>query len=693
MPNFLYEILVEEIPHGVLPSISQYIQTQIPQLFTKYGLHRGETHYFITPRRIGFLINDLPNKGQGRQIEQKGPSVKVAYDEQGNPTKALQGFFTSYNVTKNDIVEKEIKGQKYIFVQKTEEGVSLVDILPNILQELMQGFHFSQPMKWNYQGKTYEFIRPIRGITALINQQILPVSFFGLQSDRILFGHRQLYPNPISLDHANNYEETLKQNGCIANFDLRKQKIQSETIQLAQEIQGEALLDEELLSILTSLTEYPFPLRAEFDPSFLSLPKEVLISEMKIHQKYVPIIDSKGNLLPFYIITANIPYEDPTTKSNILTGNNRVLKARFADGKFFFEEDSKKGLDFLHESLSSISFVEGAGSIGNKVERMKQISLYLKDLLDPKLLEKDLFMAVKYAKADLGSLMVGEFPELQGIIGSYYAENQGMNKSVALAIKEHYYPMNLDGKNLVPTQTLSAIVGLADRLDNLFTLYAVGKTVTGSRDPYALRRQTIAIVNILLQYQWTNFSLEDLFKHTIALYKPFMTLSEEEWKTTLKTFIKVRLEGILKSAPFEYSSDTLNASLINIDYLLEDITRAGALQKVRTDYQAQFSRLSELAKRIANILKDQIPQEFKEELLIEQEEKDLYQTYKIVSQKIKTLPYDQQLLELITMEETIAKFFNSIMVKTGDEKEINRISLLNLIYQLFIEQADFSKLS
>ena len=694
MLNFVFEILIEEIPHGVLPNTSQHIKDQLPILLSKYGVNYKSITYFMTPRRLAFYIEECPSKGNDRIIEQKGPSSKAAYDEQGNPTKALQGFFNSYNVTLSDIEEREIKGQKYLFIQKTEIGEDLEKILPIILKELIQGNKFPQPMRWNYNNEVYEFIRPVRGIMALLNDKILPVTFFGLESSNSTYGHRQLFPQAIVLSNANKYEEILKTHGCIPKFEEREQIIQDHVAAIVSSINGIALLDDELLSILASLTEYPYPLLATFDPEFLSLPKEVLISEMKVHQKYIPIIDQKGALLPNYIITANISYQDESTKKNILAGNDRVLRARFADGQFFFEEDSKKRLTYYADQLSSIAFIDGAGSIADKIERMKIIATYLTNILEPSIDQKDLIQAVSFSKADLSSLMVGEFPELQGIIGAYYAKNQGMSDDVVLAIREHYYPMNIDGELHVPTQNLSALLGLTDRLDNLFTLYAVGKTVTGSRDPYALRRQTIAIINILLQYKWEAFSIIDIFKNISSLYIPMLTIDQQEWQKMILDFIQVRLEGILKNTPYNYQADTLNAIFSQkIDIILHDIDRAGALQQIRTKNHASFTNLIELAKRISNILKDQKVQTLQESLLSEDIEKQLYLQYQQVTKQINILSYEDRLLELLKMEQVIVQFFDTILVKTGDEKEINRIALLHLIDKLFMDQADFSKLS
>ncbi|MGL5956293.1 MAG: glycine--tRNA ligase subunit beta [Brevinema sp.] len=691
MPNFLFEIYTEEIPHGVLPETTLYFKEQVPKLLSKYGLSYTEIQYFSTPRRLAFHISDLPSNGQDRMIEQKGPSLKAAYDEHGKPTKALEGFFSSYHISSDDVEEREIKGQKYIFLQKKEEGLALQEILPPLLQELIQGIKFTQPMRWNYGGEVYEFIRPVRGIVALIDQEILPVCFFGKDSDRLLYGHRQLFPDPVVLDHADDYEQGLKKRGCISSFEERQTIIEQETEKCIT--QGEALLDKELLSILASLTEYPHSLLADFDPVFLKLPKEVLISEMKIHQKYIPIVDLQGQLLPHYIITANVPYEDAETRQNILAGNARVLQARFADGQFFFDEDIKKGLEYYADQLASVSFVEGAGSMADKVERMKSIALYLRDLLAPQVDMDDLLKGVSFAKADLSSLMVGEFPELQGIIAYYYAKAQGIEEHVALALKEHYYPMVVDGIPMMPTQELSALIGFADRLDNLLTLYAVGKTVSGSRDPYGLRRQTIAIIHLLMQYRWEQFSLEHFFDQIDPLYRPFLTIDALQWKTLITDFIKTRLEGVLKAK--DMSMETVNAVLSQgIDILLLDISRAEALQTVQKMHPEPFKRLIELYKRISHILKDSLDDTpLQESLLTESAEKELYFYAQEITIKMLSLSEQERLLELVKIEPLISAFFDSVMVKTGDEKEQNRKALLNMIQQLFLLQADFSKLS
>lgn len=692
MANFLFELLVEDIPHGVLPTTSQYITNTLPSLLEKYGVTYKEITYFITPRRLAFYITNLPLQGQERIVEQKGPSLKVAYDQDGNPTRALEGFFHSYNVTQNDIEQREINGQTYIFLQKKEPGMQLSELLIAILQELIKGIKFSNPMRWNHKDHVYEFIRPVRGVTALIDKDILSIELFGIKSNNILLGHRQLSPNSILLNHADDYEKLLKNNGIIPKFEERIHIIQHEVEKIAASLNGHALLDDELLSILASLTENPHPLLANFDVSFLKLPKEVLISEMKIHQKYIPITDKHGHLLPNYIITANIPFKDSDTRQNILSGNDRVLRARFADGQFFFDEDLKKGLQYYANQLASVSFVEGAGTMADKIQRMQTIALYLRDLLAPHIDMDELSEAISLSKADLSSLMVGEFPELQGIIGYYYAKQQGINSNVALAIKEHYYPMNLDGEHYTPTQELSALVGLADRLDNLLTLYAIGKTVTGSRDPYGLRRQTIAIINLLRQFSWEQFSLELMFSQFTETYKPLLVIDIDLWKNSLLEFIKIRLEGILKGE--NHQVDILNATLSQgIDVILLDIDRAHSLQEIQQKHPEPFTRLVELYKRIANIIKDQDINEINEALLVEPAEKKLYDRYQTIHMELIQLSDKDGLLELVKMESLITEFFNTIMVKTGDEKEKNRLALLYSIHQLFKQYADFSKIS
>ncbi|MGL4394763.1 MAG: glycine--tRNA ligase subunit beta [Brevinema sp.] len=692
MSHFLFEILLEEVPHGILLKTSQHIQTKLPELLSKYGLSVDHIQHFATPRRFAFLLQGLPQKGQDREIEQKGPSLKAAYDEQKNPTKALTGFLSSYGVSLEDLEEREIKGQTYIFIKKTEIGLPIQEILPALLKELVDSFQFPQPMRWNHNNEVFEFIRPVRGITALLDEQILPVSFFGIQADRILKGHRQLFSAPVALKTASEYQKTMDSIACVADFDQRKQSIQDQSNAIISKLGAKALLDEDLLNTLASLTEFPHLVLADFDQAFLSLPKEVLISEMKVHQKYIPIIDQQGKLLPHYIITANISIDDEITRKNILAGNDRVLTARFTDGRFFFDEDTQKGLNFYADSLKSISFVDGAGSLADKIARMQKIADYFKNKLSPNLSSDHLAQAISLCKADLASLMVGEFPELQGIIGSYYADAMNAHTDVCLAIKEHYYPMVFEDEHLTPTQELSAIVGLADRVDNLFTLYAVGKTVTGSKDPYALRRQTIALIHLIQQFAWKNFSVNEMLSDLAPLYQDMLTIDAKEWAKLLKEFIKVRFEGVLKSADMQ--TDTINAVLAtNIDFLLEDIQKVEALQKIRLQEKERFGVLVELAKRINNITKDAAISELKEELLLENAEKTLHQELLQTISKCENASHDEALLELVKLEGPITSFFDQIMVKTGDEKEQIRISLLSKISDLLKKYADFSKLS
>ncbi len=684
MPNFLFELLVEDMPHGVLPGTSEYIEEQVPHLLEKHGIYTGNIEYFTTPRRLAFLVRGIPEKGLDRIIEQKGPSVKAAYDQDGNPSKALEGFFKSYGVTADDIEQREIKGQKYIFVQKTESGDSAELILPRLIKELIDGIKFHQPMRWNEGGEVFEFIRPVRGILALLDGSVLPLNMFGLDSHAELYGHRQMYPKPVTLANPLDYEKTLKQHGVVPSFSERQSIIFEQAEKCAASAGGNAVLDDELLSILASLTENPNLLLADFDPSYLKLPKEVLISEMKVHQKYIPVTKS-GKLLPNYIITANIPVSDSETRKNILAGNNRVLLARFADGQFFFDEDSKKGLDHYANQLKSVSFVEGAGSIADKINRMQKLAVYLKDVLAPQISTEDILQAVYLSKADLSSLMVGEFPELQGIIGYYYAKNEDIPHDIALSIREHYHPDEI-------TQDISSIVALADRIDNLFTLYAVGRTVTGSRDPYGLRRQTIAVLNILLKNEWEQFSMRHLIENNISIYAPLMTDDQKKWNNQILDFVKTRLEGILKSEPYNYNADTLNAAFHkDIDQIVSDASRASALQKVRQ--QPSFPRLVELYKRISNILKDQHIQPLREELLEEPAEKNLYNYCNNLKFDLVQYNEEEYLEALLKMEEPIAEFFDNVMVKTGDQREINRTALLNMVQQIFLQQADFSKIS
>ncbi|MGL5254913.1 MAG: glycine--tRNA ligase subunit beta [Brevinema sp.] len=688
MFDFLFELLVEEIPHSVLPKVDGQLKEMLPGLLTKYGLSYRNICYFSTPRRIGFYIEDLPQSGASRTIEQKGPSLKVAYTEEGKPSPALEGFFRSYGVTEADLTQQEIKGQTYLFVRKTEAGLPLSQILTEICNELVPSLKFSEPMRWNKGDAVYEFIRPVRGILALINDQILPLSYFGLQSSNQLVGHRQLHPQPKNLEKASLYKETLKQMGVIASFDERKNMIFTQAQAKAAELNAQLDCDEELLSVLACLTENPNVLLASFDQKFLSIPREVLISEMKVHQKYIPLIGADGKLLPNYIITANLPCDDEQLKSNVLRGNNRVFNARAEDGAFFYNEDLKKGLDHYKSTLSSVTFVDGGGSIADKTQRMLEIGAILSNQLQYNPNKEQLNQALSYLKADLASLMVGEFPELQGIMGSYYAQSAGFTPEVVAAIRDQYDPLNNE------PHPLTGFVAMVDRLDSLCTLYAVGKKVTGSRDPYGLRRQTIAVINILMTFKWHHFSVNAFLEKVLPLYKPMLTLPEEEWKTLLSDFIQTRLEGVLKSDSCQCSSDTVGAVLsVKSDNILDCIYRAKALETLRAAQPTMLASLVELAKRINNIVKDQGEALFNESLLQEDAEKNLFKQIKNLEETINTLTIDEAFSALLSLEPLASTFFQQVMVKCGGDIEVNRIALLQKMDALFHNFADFSRLS
>lgn len=691
MPDFLFEMLIEEIPHGVLPRALTQMQELLPPLLSKYGLAPdAPAQFFASPRRLSFLLRGLPSKGASRTIEQKGPSLKAAYTAEGNPSQALEGFFKSYNVTQSDLIQKESKGQVYLFINKIEDGRPLDALLPQLMGDFVNGLKFSEPMRWNKNGAVYEFIRPVRGITALLDADILPLSFFGLQSSNMLSGHRQLFPKPLALKKASQYEEALQSIGVTPSLLQRMGSIQEQAEGLAQSLNAQAALDGELLSILACLTECPHLVLASFDKKFLQIPKEVLVSEMKVHQKYIPLFSKEGALLPNYIITANLPCGDTLTKENILRGNNRVFNARAEDGAFFYKEDLKKGLGHYRQGLAAITFVEGAGSIADKTARMQKLAGILCAQLGLSFNPESLDTALGYCKADLASLMVGEFPELQGVMGWYYAKAEGLPEDAALAIKEHYLP--LGGEN--PTQSLSGIVGLADRLDNLCTLYAVGKTVTGSRDPYALRRQTIALIHILVQFGWDKFSLSAILDAAAPLYKGMMAQNPEDWKNLITGFVKARFEGVFRAEPYNYAADTLNAVLASgFDNILADAARAKTLHGLRLGQGAELNSLADLSKRVKNILKGAQPKELNQNLITEPAEKTLLAQITALETEFPSLNTGQAFQRLLALQPAVSAFFEAVMVKCGGDKELARMSLLHRLDTLFGRLADFTRLS
>lgn len=486
--DLLLEIGLEEMPaHVVTPSMKQ-LETKVTKFLDDNNLPFASIKAFSTPRRLAVKVAEIAEKQPDTEEEVKGPAKKIAQDAEGNWSKAAEGFVRGQGLTTEDITFKELKGVEYVYVTKKTKGQPVEEVLKG-LPEVITSLTFPVTMHWaDYD---FEYIRPIHWLVALLNDEVVPFSILDVNTDRTSRGHRFLGED-ISFANASEYEEKLTEQFVIADPEKRKDLVRSQIAELSQKHGFQVELDEDLLEEVNNLVEYPTAFVGNFDEKYLSVPEEVLVTSMKEHQRYFDVRTPEGLLLPHFISARN---GDSVKIDNVIKGNEKVLTARLEDAEFFYNEDKKLTIDACVEKLKHVTFHEKIGSIYEKMQRVAAAAEIIGEtvgLSDGEL--ADLQRAAEIYKFDLVTNMVGEFPELQGIMGEKYALLQGETPAVAQAIREHYMPISAEGE--LPASNVGAVLAIADKLDSLFSFFAVGMIPSGSNDPYALRRQTYGIVRI-----------------------------------------------------------------------------------------------------------------------------------------------------------------------------------------------------
>ena len=678
----LLEIGTEEIPHEILFSTINLFEKAAKESLEKSGVVYSNIKVTGTARRLVLIIENMESKTRERVIDRKGPMWSKAYDAEGKPTKALQGFLRGNGV--DAIEKKNFNGHDYAFFQKKEGGEDSRVLLKTLFPEIITALHFPKAMKWG-RG-TFAFVRPIRWIVALANDSVLDFSFQGLKSGRISQGHRMLSPGQINVSSATDYFSIMEKHKIIVDYHKRTELIAEQVEKSASQLHAKAILSQKLLETLTSLTEYPVVTVGEFDKDFLELPKEVLISEMIDHQMFVPLEDRQGRLLNKFLITANIP-----SNKNVVKGNERVIRARFSDGKFFFDEDRKRSLESRVDDLERVSFAKGLGTLKDKVLRMQKLAIAIIGQLGMDALKENALKAVLLCKADLVTGMVGEFDELQGVMGSYYAVNDGEHKNVAQAIREHYLP-KFSGDALPETEE-GVVASLADRVDNLFSLYATGKFVTGSKDPFALRRQTLGVIRILIEKR-LHLDFAALFDEILPYYHDFLTIEEQDFKKAILSFITTRIKTVFKEYGFAY--DEIEAGITgDISDIYDSYLRISAIHEVRETQD--FINLSTAFKRVKNIIGGQKTSDINTSLFSEAAERELHTVFEKhgaeFEKALAKRDYRQAVGILTSFRVPVDKFFDDVLVMDKDDAiRTNRISLLSGIDKLFAEFIDFAKI-
>lgn len=685
--NFLCEIGTEEIPAGYLPPAIEFTEKTFKDRLAEYRIGYEDVRVYATPRRIAILGSKISDAQESLEEELKGPSAKAAYDAEGKPTKALFGFVQGNNVDITAVYRKTTEKGEYVFCKKILESKKTAKVLPAILESIIAAMPFPKRMRWS--DKQITFSRPVRYFLVLFNNKTIPISIENIPAGNMTRGHFIQHDKMIPLEAIQDYEAILEQHDVIVNHQRRKELIRALLEEAAKKAGGILLQDEELLDTVTFLVEYPHVAVCEFDQSYLEIPDIVLITEMKEHQKYFAVLDSTGKLMNKFLVVSNNP---PT--QFVKAGNERVIAARFNDGRFFFNEDRKKKLEDFVESLKSVLFHKELGTIYQKTERMEKIAAVIAEEIS---LSKDEARKVKRAiylsKADLNTAMVFEFTSLQGKIGKVYALLDGEDSEVAEAIDAQYQP-RYSGDRL-PEGKVSMVVSISEKIDNIFGSFSVGNIPKGSQDPYALRRQANAIVEMVIAGK-INMRLDRVLSRSANLYREGDALISK-----ILEFINARAKTIFGEHGIRYDEIDACLSIGNYDYL-ELLSRAKSINEYRAN--ENFTQMLLSLKRMNNIYNAfrqknrDYTLKFDPTLLVEDAEKGLHSFFELKKADIENYIFQNRYIELFDLliagKPVIDEFFDKVMVMAEEVKvRDNRLALLERILEPFKNLMDFSKIS
>lgn len=686
--DLLFEIGTEEIPARFMEPALNQLNKLAKEAFAEARLGYQSLGTYGTPRRLTLYVSNLDTKQKEEFKEVKGPAKKAAFDGEGNPTKAAQGFAKSQGIDVKELITRELSNAEYVYAIVKDGGKNAKEILPQILQNFITSLSFPKPMRWG--DKEFRFARPIHWLVALFGEEIIPVTLEDLNSDRFTLGHRFLSEGKLTLGHAGAYFETLKNAYVIVNQVERGQLIQSQLNDLEESLGGQLELDQKLLGEVIQLVEYPTSFAGSFDPRFLELPEEVIITAMKEHQRYFPLRDKEGQLLPKFLAVRNGNHQHLDL---VRAGNEKVLAARLADAHFFYEEDLKEPLENKVEGLKNIVFQEKLGTLWEKTLRIQKLAVMLAQQLNlPLEVVSQVQRAAFLAKGDLTTNMVNEFPELQGIMGGYYALRTE-EPAVAQGIREHYLPRFAGDK--IPETHSGILVGIADKVDTLVGCFLAGLIPTGSQDPLGLRRQALGVCNTIIKHQLP-ISLKELIREGMKLYgDKFIDGGRGELLERVIDFYRQRMENILQEdqgIPYDVIAAVLE---VGWEYPFDVLNRAKVLYSFMG--RETFLALATGFTRAFNLAKNAEKQEVEESLLVELPERELYKNIltagRILDKHLADGNYKGSLEVIATLREPIDQFFEEVMVMVEDEQiKQNRLALLYKVVELARQVADLSKL-
>ena len=686
--DLLIEIGTEELPPKALANLSAALELSLTEQLRALQLSFGTVQRFASPRRLAVLVEALDEAQQDQEKTRLGPAVQAAFDDTGAPTPAALGFAKSCGVVVDQLSRIEKDGVEKLSFSINEKGRTTQALVPTLIETALNRLPIPKRMRWG--ASRIEFVRPLHWAVVLFGEETIETDILGVRSGHCTRGHRFHNNQDLPLVQPSDYESVLKEQGrVIASFDKRRDLIREQVEQQARMHEAVAIIDEALLDEVTSLVEFPVALTGSFDEAFLAVPQEALILAMKSHQKCFHLADAEGRLLPKFVAISNLESKDP---QQVITGNERVIRPRLADAQFFFDTDREKPLITRKDSLGSLVFQDRLGTVLHKCERVSQLSRQVAEQVsaDP----AHCMRAAELSKCDLLTSMVGEFADLQGLMGSYYAANDGEAPEVAQAIHEQYQP-RFAGDDLPASET-GAILAVADKLDTMVGLFGIGQPPTGSKDPFALRRSAIGILRILVEKP-LELDLKWLIKASVESFPDDLLLAD----TGDKVF-----EFILERFRAWYLDEGISSEEFQSVFALRPSRPLDFHRRIQAVHAfAQMPEAQSLAaanKRVANILSKQdsaaVPPALSESLLQESAEKALYAA--IIDKESEVAPYVKQgdyqkgLTLLAELKPTIDGFFDEVLVMAEDEAvRDNRLALLAKLQALFLNLADISHLT
>ena len=683
--DFLFELGGEELPPKSLLKLSQSLAQGIINGLHEAGLDVSNEHVqtYATPRRLAVLIKALPEQQADKIVEKRGPAIQAAYDAEGNPSKAALGFAASCGAEFSALETLETDKGSWLIYKQAVKGQPAVNLLPDIVRKSLVQLPIAKRMRWG--NSDHEFVRPVHNIVMLFGSEIIDTEILGIKSGRTTFGHRFHSSGNIRIDQPGDYQQALLKGKVVVDFAGRMQTIRDAANAAAFAVGGTAHIEDDLLEEVAALNEWPVPVVGNFDARFLALPQEVLITTMQANQKYFPVKNAQGGLLPHFITFANI---ESTRPDSIRQGNERVVLPRLVDAEFFWKQDRKQSLADRIDSLKTIVFQKDLGSLHDKTERVAALASSIAEQLNSN--AEDARRAAWLAKTDLITNMVSEFTNLQGIMGRYYAAADGETTAVAVALEEQYFPKQSGAPT--PSSTTGQVLALAEKIDTVCGIFSAGLIPTGDKDPYALRRASLGILRILIENHIA-LDIVELVDRALAQFNHSFNKSETHQRVI--DFIFDRLKSYCLDQGF--GNDEFEAVLaVSPTQPLDFMHRLQAVKNFRQLPEAVS--LAAANKRISNILKksDQAV-DGQIGALAEDAEKALLTAAEASKQAIEPLllqqDYAQALSRLAELKETVDAFFDQVMVNTDDPALRNsRLSLLALLSDQFLQIADISKL-